>query len=88
MKLTLKMSNSLTFKPNCYVFCLQGFVFLDTYDLREYNPFLLNIKTPHYLKVIICDLIISFHKSKKESFGHIEVIKMCLSLIIYTLLFS
>ncbi|XP_068197881.1 protein FAM228A [Antennarius striatus] len=28
----------------------KGFVFLDTYDLREYNPFLLSIKMPHYLK--------------------------------------
>ena len=57
MKLSLKMLNNLTFKPNCYVFHLQGFVFLDTYDLREYNPFLLSITTPHYLKVIICELI-------------------------------
>uniref|UniRef100_A0A665V0F7 Family with sequence similarity 228 member B n=1 Tax=Echeneis naucrates TaxID=173247 RepID=A0A665V0F7_ECHNA len=30
----------------------KGFVFLDTYDLKEYNPFLLNIKKPHCFKVI------------------------------------
>ncbi|XP_049445680.1 protein FAM228A [Epinephelus fuscoguttatus] len=29
----------------------KGFVFLETYDLREYNPFLLRIKKPHYLKL-------------------------------------
>ncbi|XP_075940131.1 protein FAM228A [Anarhichas minor] len=28
----------------------KGRVFLDTYDLREYNPFLLHIKKPHFFK--------------------------------------
>ncbi|KAG8011235.1 hypothetical protein GBF38_005939 [Nibea albiflora] len=28
----------------------KGFVFLETYDPKEYNPFLLNIKQPHYFK--------------------------------------
>ncbi|XP_026174835.1 protein FAM228A isoform X1 [Mastacembelus armatus] len=28
----------------------KGFVFLETYDPKEYNPFLLNIKTPHSFK--------------------------------------
>ncbi|XP_026174836.1 protein FAM228A isoform X2 [Mastacembelus armatus] len=29
---------------------VKGFVFLETYDPKEYNPFLLNIKTPHSFK--------------------------------------
>ncbi|KAM3603323.1 uncharacterized protein V6R79_020325 [Siganus canaliculatus] len=37
----------------------KGFVFLETWDLREYNPFLLNIKRPHSFKVIFGDLNIS-----------------------------
>ncbi|XP_029903550.1 protein FAM228A isoform X2 [Myripristis murdjan] len=28
----------------------KGFVFLENYDPQEYNPFLINIKKPHYLK--------------------------------------
>ncbi|XP_049913967.1 protein FAM228A [Epinephelus moara] len=34
----------------------KGFVFLETYDLREYNPFLLRIKKPHYLKLSASDM--------------------------------
>ncbi|XP_070705928.1 protein FAM228A [Pempheris klunzingeri] len=30
----------------------KGFAFLETYDLKEYNPFLLSIKQPHHFKVI------------------------------------
>uniref|UniRef100_A0A3Q3K3P7 Protein FAM228B n=1 Tax=Monopterus albus TaxID=43700 RepID=A0A3Q3K3P7_MONAL len=29
----------------------KGYVFLDTYDLKDYNPFLLNIKKPHFSKL-------------------------------------
>lgn len=38
--------------PKCSnVFTPQGFVFLDIYDLGEYNPFLLKIKQPHDFQV-------------------------------------
>lgn len=53
IKLTQEMCNYLTHTNCCVVFNLQGFVFLETYDLKEYNPFLLNIKKPHYFKVIV-----------------------------------
>ncbi|XP_071335119.1 protein FAM228A [Trachinotus anak] len=39
----------------------KGFVFLETYDLKEYNPFLLNIKKPHYFKLNTADLTDSLH---------------------------
>lgn len=58
----------------------QGFVFLETYDLREYDPFLLSIKKPHYFKVIF----ISLHILIKTALGLLEVFKMCLT--IYSLL--
>ncbi|XP_073349480.1 protein FAM228A [Pagrus major] len=48
----------------------KGFVFLETYDLREYNPFLLNFKKPHYLKLSREDfkepLYLQLHESQKE----------------------
>ncbi|XP_022623646.1 protein FAM228B isoform X2 [Seriola dumerili] len=39
----------------------KGFVFLETYDLKEYNPFLLNIKKPQYFKLNTADLKDSLH---------------------------
>ncbi|XP_027140392.1 protein FAM228A isoform X1 [Larimichthys crocea] len=33
----------------------KGFVFLETYNPKEYNPFLLNIKQPHYFKLSTAD---------------------------------
>ncbi|KAM8725504.1 protein FAM228A [Acanthopagrus schlegelii] len=45
----------------------KGFVFLDTYDLREYNPFLLNTKTPHYLKLSTADFKDPFYLQLHES---------------------
>ncbi|XP_029281549.1 protein FAM228A [Cottoperca gobio] len=48
----------------------KGFVFLDTFDLREYNPFLLHIKKPHYLKPSTADvkdpLCLQLHERLKE----------------------
>lgn len=35
------------------VFTPQGFVFLDIYDIGEYNPFLLEVKQPPDPKVVL-----------------------------------
>ncbi|XP_035534115.1 protein FAM228A [Morone saxatilis] len=49
----------------------KGFVFLETYDLREYNPFLLSIKQPHYFKLSPADfkdpLYLQIHEMPKET---------------------
>ncbi|XP_076613042.1 protein FAM228A [Chaetodon auriga] len=49
----------------------KGSVFLETYDLREYNPFLLNIKRPHCLKLTTADLkgplYLQLHERLKEN---------------------
>uniref|UniRef100_A0A3Q3M8E4 Uncharacterized protein n=1 Tax=Mastacembelus armatus TaxID=205130 RepID=A0A3Q3M8E4_9TELE len=44
----------------------KGFVFLETYDPKEYNPFLLNIKTPHSFKVIALWLKYLVHQRLKD----------------------
>uniref|UniRef100_A0A3B4UDL5 Uncharacterized protein n=1 Tax=Seriola dumerili TaxID=41447 RepID=A0A3B4UDL5_SERDU len=44
----------------------KGFVFLETYDLKEYNPFLLNIKKPQYFKVIFDSLHLQLHQRREE----------------------
>ncbi|XP_068564920.1 protein FAM228A [Cebidichthys violaceus] len=48
----------------------KGCVFLDTYDLREYNPFLLHIRKPHFLKLSTADLkdplYLQLHERLKE----------------------
>ncbi|XP_069014467.1 protein FAM228A isoform X2 [Embiotoca jacksoni] len=48
----------------------KGFVFLDTYNLNEYNPFILNIKKQQYLKLKTAELrnplCLRFHEKMKE----------------------
>ncbi|XP_054475046.1 protein FAM228A [Anoplopoma fimbria] len=48
----------------------KGFVFLETYDLKEYNPFLLHIKKPHFFKLSTADLkdplFLQLHERLKE----------------------
>lgn len=51
--LNLRIFISPTYFHCFNVFNIQGFVFLETYDLKEYNPFLLSIKQPRYFKVIL-----------------------------------
>ncbi|XP_031177758.1 protein FAM228A isoform X2 [Sander lucioperca] len=48
----------------------KGVVLLESYDLREYNPFLLHIKKPHYVKLSTADLkdplYLRLHERLKE----------------------
>ncbi|XP_044232801.1 protein FAM228A isoform X1 [Thunnus albacares] len=48
----------------------KGFVFLDTGDLREYNPFLLNVKNKHHFKLNTVELkdslYLQLHERLKE----------------------
>ncbi|KAF1376517.1 hypothetical protein PFLUV_G00212310 [Perca fluviatilis] len=48
----------------------KGVVLLESYDLREYNPFLLHIKKPHYVKLSTADLkdplYLQLHERLKE----------------------
>lgn len=48
-------------------------MFLETCDLREYNPFLLNIKKPQYFKV---NFYLKFHFILKK--------KTALGLLVYS----
>lgn len=44
--------NTQTRRHQLNLFTPQGFVFLDIYDIGEYNPFLLEVKQPPDPKVI------------------------------------
>lgn len=45
----------------------KGFVFLETYNLKEYNPFLLSIKKPNYFKLRTAALKDPFHLHLRET---------------------
>ncbi|XP_018551659.1 protein FAM228A [Lates calcarifer] len=55
----------------------KGFVFLETYDLKEYNPFLLNIKKPHYFKLNMADLQDSLHLQLHERMKEKRTARSC-----------
>ncbi|XP_041660589.1 protein FAM228A [Cheilinus undulatus] len=44
----------------------KGFVFLESFDLKEYNPFLLNIRKPYYLKLSTADFKDPFYLQLHE----------------------
>ncbi|XP_044024315.1 protein FAM228A [Siniperca chuatsi] len=55
----------------------KGFVFLETYDLKEYNPFLLNIKKPHFFKLSTADLKHPFYLQSHERLKEKRTARSC-----------